>query len=375
MYFRRGFFFFYGLIATCFVVAAALPVSAQTDAEPPITPLLKCWNRPSEISAVAGTAADSETVYFVTDKSTLSAVDIGSGEPVWSSEVGGSISTAILASGNAVYVVSTGEADAAKKKSAIRAINRVSGITNWSVELPWAEEYFLGETAAGITVVASNGSIQTLRPSDGVYVWKTLFTGRPSATPDISSTEITIGVAGKKIEVFAPLEAKRSIRIKSDSATIARALRGIAIYADDRGEIFSVDVSDSGRNWSYKTGGKITDITPVGGNVLVSSADNFVYLISIDNGHILWKRRMPGRIADVELVATDQAAVTVIGERSAFILEMDKGRVANQINLEGEDSFLTTPIRANGKYIVTATADGISAFSTECGTRKPPVAK
>ena len=60
----------------------------------------------------------------------------------------------------------------------------------------------------------------------------------------------------------------------------------------------------------------------------------------------------------------------VVGERSAYIVELEKGRLIDRLDLADEDAFLLTPIKANGKYLIAATATGLSAFSSDCKKEK-----
>ena len=125
-----------------------------------------------------------------------------------------------------------------------------------------------------------------------------------------------------------------------------------------------------GKNWKFRAGGRVVYIRAVSDNVLLGSTDNFIYFMSVEYGNLLWKRRLPGRVANGGLVGRDLAVFTVVGDRSAYIVELEKGRLIDRLELSDEDAFLLTPIRANGKYLVAATANGISAFSTDCGKEK-----
>ena len=69
-------------------------------------------------------------------------------------------------------------------------------------------------------------------------------------------------------------------------------------------------------------------------------------------------------------IGNDLAVFTVVGDRSAYIVELERGRLIGRLDLAAENTFLLTPIRANGKYLIAATAGGLTAFSSECGNEK-----
>ena len=127
---------------------------------------------------------------------------------------------------------------------------------------------------------------------------------------------------------------------------------------------------NGGKNWKFRSGGRVVYIRAVGDNVLLGSADNFVYFMDVEYGNLLWKRRLPGRISSGGIIGDDLAAFTVIGERSAFVLDLEKGRIVDRVVLSEDDAFLLTPIRANGTYLLAATVSGLSAFSANCKNQK-----
>jgi outer membrane protein assembly factor BamB len=361
--------------ASAFFGLALLPDigGAQPD-KTPNSPLLKCWSRSSIVLPKNGIAADSDSVYFVSGDGKINAIDIKTGETTWSSEIGGNVSSEIIATKRSVYVVSTGTPGALKETAStfVRSLSRSTGLTNWSVELRFAEKYFAGETPAGIVVVASSGDIWTLNESDGTIVWKTGFSGALSASPKFGESGIMIGTTAKKVEVYSAADGRKisSMDLQFIPALVGNGTSSAAVYADERGGVYSSEIDSGDRNWKFKAGGRAADMQTIDGKILVASADNFVYFMSADYGNILWKRRMPGRIANGGVIGKRLAAFTVIGERSAYMVDLDNGRIVDQIALAGDDAFLLTPIRANGEYVIAATANGVVAYSTLCGQAK-----
>lgn len=369
---RRCIFVF---VVGCFVLGIPLVANWQiVSAQPEKAPLVRCWVRAASILSEAGIFADSSNAYFVVGESDLHAVDIRTGEIVWSTEIGGKILTSILATDRSLIVVSTGPETVPGNPGAsiVRSMSSKTGIANWKRELPVAAHYFVGETRSGIAVVSSRSEILMLHEPDGTIVWSSSYNGRLVAVPEIGVEQVTIATAQKKVETFSATDGKRTGSFELKFVPVAVSLVGgsEAIYSDERGGVYSTNIDDSQRNWKFKAGGKVTALQTVGGKILLASVDNFVYLMSPDTGNIFWKRRMPGRIANMGMVSPKSVAVTIIGERSAFVIDADNGKFTDLITLNGDDAFLLTPIRANGTYLLTATVNGLSGFSTSCGQEK-----
>ena len=240
------------------------------------------------------------------------------------------------------------------------------------MELPAAENYLAGVTDHGIAVVSSRTEIITFDELDGSIKWKTAAKDGQITAPDISARQIAIATNGNHLELYDSADGKMAASIRLQFPPIAMGLYGdsTAIVSNDRGGLFSIDREDSGQNWKFKAGGRITQIRLVGGNLLAASADNFVYFISAETGNVIWKRRLPGRIASVTETGNDALAVTVVGEPAAYIINTREGKLEDHIRLTGEDDFLLATKAADNSVIIALTANGISGYSSVCEQEK-----
>ena len=116
-------------------------------------------------------------------------------------------------------------------------------------------------------------------------------------------------------------------------------------------------------------GAAVSGIQVFENNLLVTSLDNFVYLISFKGGNILWKKRFPGRIHESVLLKDKFAVISVFGEKNAQIIELEKGQVVDQIMLSDANFFFESPVRVNDQLIFP-TLKGIYSFSSKCKTEK-----
>lgn len=352
------------------VVFVTEAVPAQQPAEPERTPYARCWSRPATVVASAGIAANQIHGYFGADGGKVAAVDLKTGEMVWTTEVGGSVSSEILVTPKAIYMVAgiSDNGASAPNGSILRSLSRGTGLTNWSIKLPFAERYFIGSTPVGIVVTSSKGDVWSMNEADGIVLWKSNVSGIVASPPKYGDEAVVIGTPPNKVEVLAVSNGGRlgSIEMKHTPTVVASLRSSTVVYADDRGGVYSSETSGR-QNWKFRSGGRIVYVRMIGNKVLVGSADNFIYFIDVDYGSIIWKRRLPGRVAHGGVIGTDLAAFTVIGERSAFVIDLGTGRIVDQLTLSGDDAYLLTPIKANGIYLLAATATGISAFSSACG--------
>jgi outer membrane protein assembly factor BamB len=180
-----------------------------------------------------------------------------------------------------------------------------------------------------------------------------------------------VATIGKVVDEFGLSDGRRVASAKTESmpAYVGAGEDSTAVYSDQKGVVYSIKTNGT-KNWKFRAGGRIVFVKPVNENVLLGSADNFVYFMSVEYGNLLWKRRLPGRIANGELIGNNLAIFTVVGENSAYVIELEKGRLVDQISLADEDAFLLTPIGANGAHLFAATRKGISAFSSDCSNEK-----
>lgn len=357
---------YFGLLATMF------PSVGQ--AKPEKSPIRKCWSHPAAILPNAGLAADKSYAYYVSSNGVLHSIDVNSGNPVWTTEVGGEVRSPVLVGKRSILIISSGTPTETGKASAayLRSISPLSGITNWRVELPAAENYRAGVTDHGIAVVSSRTEIISFDELDGSIKWKTEAKDGQIIAPHISGRQIAIATNGNHLKLYDSADGKMVASMRLQFPPIAMGLYGdsTAIVSDDRGGLFSIDREDSGQNWKFKAGGRVTQIRMVGGNVLAASADNFVYFISAETGNVIWKRRLPGRIASVTEIGNDALAVTVVGEPAAYIINTHEGKLEDHIGITGEDEFLLATIAANNSVIIALTTNGISGYSTVCEQEK-----
>jgi outer membrane protein assembly factor BamB len=352
-----------GLVAATFGQSAA-----DEDAKPSIK---KCWEISGTVLPEPGIAADDTQGYFIRQDEKIIGVELASGEVAWSAETGGKIASELVVSNGKLFFVALPQTRSETSRSTLRVLSTKTGLSLWNLELPTAAKYYLSTENGSISVISDGGELWMLEGADGRIRWHSNASGAVSAAPRLSDGRLLVAVDRKRVEEFSVDGGERVGRAEADGipAFVGAGRSSAAVYSDERGNVHSIKMN-GGKNWKFRSGGRVVYIRAVGENVLLGSADNFVYFMNVEYGNLLWKRRLPGRIASGGIVGNDLAAFTVIGERSAFILDLEKGRIVDRVVLSDDDAFLLTPIRANGTYLLAATASGISAFSATCKNQK-----
>lgn len=356
-----------GKQACLLVLLCLINLNGQATTDRVRNALKKCWESRANVSGVSGLAADDDLVYFANDEGKLSAIEIRTGRIAWVTELAGRIRSAIVLSDGLIVVVS-GVDD---KPATLTSLATRTGLVAWRSELPRSERYYLTNVKGGLIAASTEGQIFRIGNADGKPVWETRVSGEIVSEPKIGDEEVVIATSRKTVEAYDLADGRQmsSLSLDFTPSIVGAGKDSSVIYSDQKGSVFSTSLTGQ-RNWKFRAGGRIVYVKTVGPNVLIGSSDNFVYLMSIDYGNLLWKRRLPGRIADGGLIGYDRAVFTVIGERSAWILDLDKGRITDQIDLSVDDAFLFTPVQGNGPYLLSATSTGVSGFSTNCENEK-----
>jgi hypothetical protein len=256
--------------------------------------------------------------------------------------------------------------------TSLRSISRETGIVGWTSSLPFSEIIYLGESGGNLVAISADGLVSSLRKADGSVAWQSHLNGKLPTAPWFGSTSIAFSLESGQSEIISSTDGRTSFQIKTDSIPASLYLTddNTLIWGDKKGNLVALDTATNHIRWKFKNGGQVSGITPAGKNILVTSYDNFVYLMSPIDGNIIWKRRLSGRVAEKPLVTPGFAVVTIVGEPGASFLDMASGKLVNRISLENEDYIIGTPIWVDG-LIVFSKGDGIYSYTTgDCSIKE-----
>jgi outer membrane protein assembly factor BamB len=331
--------FIFGLIP---LLLLSLSVFGQKKPFAEVDPT-KCWSYSLEGTTGLQITSDDSRILIASGDGRIEAVAYD-GKKIWSSEFGGEISSNILAAADSLFfVTSTLSRDNAKSAdSRLRSVSKETGITNWTVPLRSSEEYFLSSFNNGIIIVSKSGDLQSIEKRQGGVKWKREIPEGIVADPQFTTAEIIVATAGNRILSVAMATGQIDWVGKTAFGTTALTVfaKDVFIVGDERGNLFSMPGLDK-PFWSFKTGGRISNILPAGDYILAASDDNFVYFLTGRNGSRAWKKRLPGRVARMTKIQDQYALLFGFDEHSGILIDLSNGKVAGRITLADDETIVS----------------------------------
>jgi outer membrane protein assembly factor BamB len=115
--------------------------------------------------------------------------------------------------------------------------------------------------------------------------------------------------------------------------------------------------------WRRRTGAAVQAVMLSENGIVVTSLDNFVYLLSPRRGELIWKRQLAGRIAALPLIDTRSALFAPLGGDACIVLSLRDGKQLNTLPVGEEGNTGATPLVAD-KLLLIPTRRGVMAFAT-----------
>jgi len=338
-----------------------------------------CSKALSNNIADLGIASDNHLFYIPYLGGNLSSINIATGEKLWKTELGGRIISAPMLDKNNkknLYIATTtfGADEHSNRTNDsttrgtffLRSINKTTGLTNWLAaigEEGQAEEIFLHDFREKIIVVNKNGFISAFNKSDGQSIWKISLDKTLTSTPFFLENTVTIAV-DKKILTISLENA--SVLFQSDTAATPTTLflldNNNLFWGDSSGNVYAINIMTKKVFWRFRNGAQISYITFTSRGLLLTSYDNFVYLVSATKGKQVWKKRLSGRITIEPLIVGNLVIISSLTASEVFVLDLLDGRLINRFSFMEENLPLNQPLLRDNLLIFT-TIKGIFAFS------------
>lgn len=366
------------LFRTFIISSFFLLASSGSISQPPadLTPavLAKCVSRSTTALPVQGAlAADDEHVFLGTADGVLSAFGSKNLEVLWRADIGGEFVSSIAVIDNGILVVTNTTSQSGQGGiSTLRLIPSDSGIPSWTAKLPFSARYHLGRINGSTAAVSQEGLVVLLDSASGTTLWQVGPVGKLSARPAFSPTGIALATQSKELVVVAAKSASIVSRQTTSALVTSVAFVGNENIAagDERGGVVLFGERHNRSIWRFKSGGAITFITETGDGILVTSLDNFVYLISDYNGDVIWKKRLSGRVVEGGTMIGGLFAVLIYGENSAYLLDLKTGKLNDAQPPSDVDIINRVPVAVGGNRVVVSAIDGLSLYSLSgCGSK------
>lgn len=347
-------------------------------------PLSRCdvYRHRSDENTGENYASDNTGVFLVSSsKDKLYLWDVAAHELLWNTELGMDVVSNIVINKNSLYLIGKTSKNEIIEEDGIghkqqkeqiyffKDINKLTGLTNRQTELDLSaganEEFILDVKNEKIIAFSQNGNIYFINKWDGGLGGKLRSGKSLSSAPFFSVGELFAGTSDNKIinvpfDGSAPTETPTARTVSSIIYTSDEKI----IYGDKQGNVVALNKSDKIKKlWKFRAGAEISNITQTPFGMLVSSFDNYIYLLSSSTGKRIWKRKMPGRTFTRPLIKGDFAVIANLSEPEAEIIELKKGGIVNRLFLEPEN-FFNGSVFFLDDSLVFSTVKGLTRFTS-----------
>ena len=368
---RRSFFVLFVFWATS---AGSSSLFAQNGAEKRAA-LVPCARRVVSVPPAAGMlGSDGSQIFIGTLNGTIEALASGNLNTNWRAELGGEFASDLILIENWIAVATnpsretingTREPINGGDVSTVRLISKESGVTVWAAKVAYSERYYLGKINGSVAIVSKEGQVTLLDRSSGQVHSQTVPVGKLSARPVFSAGNVALATADKQLTVISAQGGRIVSRQTTDHVITALAfLKKDAIAAgDERGNVTLFGTENTKVVWRFKSGAGVSSVSETEQGILVTSLDNFVYMISDYNGDVIWKRRLTGRVLEGGLAMNGHIVILIYGENSAYVIDMAQGKLTDSLGGTERDLVNRTPVSVRDRTFALTTVDSVDLYS------------
>lgn len=339
-------------------------------------PFKQLWQYLTERATTFAPVIDKDHVYIALTGGMVTCLDLKSGALVWTSELGGTITSPVAIGEKSVYVATRklGE-DGSEAGAAIRAMDKSTGLTLWARDYARPFASALTVDRDRIYAGSADGSFYALKSESGEVTWKAPTQDVVRGLPLVTDQIIYFGSDDGALRAVEKSSGKELWKLQTTGRIAGRAVIDSDNLYFGSGDGFAYSVkSDTGRlRWRSRTGAAIeASVTLVGDRLLVASFDNFIYAINPENGDRIWKQRMDSRITAQPMVEGDAVLIAPLHSNRLIILLNSDGRPVSSFTLEEGFAIAASPL-VSGNYLVIPTDKGVvCATSSETATTANP---
>ena len=286
----------------------------------------------------------------------------------WQFEAGASVGSQVVVSDGIVYFTT--------ERGTLYALDLGTGDMRWQAELG-ASTYSTPSLIGGLILVASEDGLHALSVVDGSPVWTATATGPVRGTPAVvgelaicrSSAGVAYGVD------VASGEVSWSIDLGVAGDTAIAADDGMAIVGLANGVVVALDALSGAERWRSDTGdgGRIGTPTIDDGRVFIATLDGSSstghHLLAFDlaSGELLWTVASPGDHVAYSPAVADGLAVFGSEDSRLIALDAADGTLVWQTAAPGIVEVVTA---ISGDRVYSA-SNGGAAFALDRATGDP----
>ena len=328
-------------------------------------PLTITWRYNTDRTTDLTPAADAESVFFPLSNGVLLALNTNDGKLQWTAEIGGDFSAALVADERSVYAATRYTTPEEKNlHGTLRALSKSTGLTLWMRTLPAPISGSLVADSVALFGGSVDGHVYSVSKQTGQVLWSNQYAEEFSGEPQVLGNRVYFGSNAGTIRSLDARTGELLWEYKT-RGPIQGAIAvkdNMAYFGSGDGNVYAFDEIRSKVRWQRRTGAAVQAVTLVENGVLASSLDNFVYLLSLNKGALIWRQQLPGRISSRPVTAADGALFTPFSTDTAIVLNLRDGKPANRLSLGEENSSAAAPISTSHLVLIT-TPHALLAFA------------
>lgn len=232
----------------------------------------------------------------------------------------------------------------------------------WRYESKDLSDFSFLVSLSGVVIPETNGKLVLVDLDTGKLVWNNDFAQELLFNPFVVDGNLTLisKLTDEKVVVNV-LSIKTGIVSKNETTNINSdfVLNYAKTIASDN-ELPNINITKNIINkklkekviWKIKLGGEVTGLNNFKNNLLISSTDNFLYLINSKNGDKIWKSRFSGRVLGALLINQNTGFVAVFGDNNLYFFNPSNGKISNSFTLKQNETVNQKPQILNGKIFV-----------------------
>ena len=370
---RKSGFIFKGLIFLTIFLQTLLIFSQEFG----YLPFRECWKKGFENINNTIVASDNVNEFILLNSEGLiELADIHSGKPYWQGEISSNTYQNFILDNNRVFFISrlsklqASDENGVNKFSegfTLHSLSRLTGLTNWQKLFPETagKDTFLNYFNRHITILTNTGMIYFLSKETGEVFFEEDAHYKPVSIPFNFQDKILFGTQDNELIILSTQNGNivGEWQLKILPNIIYGTDLDSLFVSDKTGNILSINEEGKAK-WEVKVGAEVTNILKVGKGLLISSLDNYVYLLSEKSGNRIWSKRLTGRSSGKPLVKDNVASYSILNGNDAIFIDLKKGKTINRITLDNENFFTGNPIDG-GDLIIFPTFQGLIAYGNE----------